>query len=235
MTDAAPRSTPSRHWLRSILIGLLVFAMFLVVAGFLYENIAESRDRRFNPMPGRLVDVGGRRMHIDCTGEGSPTVILDSGLGDTFLSWRKVQPEIAKVTRVCSYDRAGLGYSDSSSQPRTSQVIAEELHALLQAASVQPPYIVVGHSMGGYDVRVYTNLYRSEVVGMVLVIVASRPGKSLSARVEGYGRQLEHAKLNFLPTPRRSASRGCSAFAMTRPWSAQPNVISIRLAKRWPN
>lgn len=169
MTDAAPRSTPSRHWLRSILIGLLVFAMFLVVAGFLYENIAESRDRRFNPMPGRLVDVGGRRMHIDCTGEGSPTVILDSGLGDTFLSWRKVQPEIAKVTRVCSYDRAGLGYSDSSSQPRTSQVIAEELHALLQAASVQPPYIVVGHSMGGYDVRVYTNLYRSEVVGMVLV------------------------------------------------------------------
>ena len=169
MSDAVPPSPTSHHWLRSVLIGLLVFAIVLAVAGFLYENISESRDRRFNPMPGRLVDVGGRIMHIDCTGDGSPTVILDSGLGDTFLSWRKVQPEIAKFTRVCSYDRAGLGYSDSSSQPRTGKVIAEELHALLQAASIPPPYILVGHSMGGYDVRLYASLYRSEVAGMVLV------------------------------------------------------------------
>jgi pimeloyl-ACP methyl ester carboxylesterase len=169
MSDAASPSPTSHHWLRRILIGLLAFAIVLAVAGFLYENISESRDRRFNPMPGRLIDAGGRMMHIDCTGEGLPTVILDSGLGDTFLSWRKVQPEIAKVARVCSYDRAGLGYSDSSPQPRTSKVIAEELHALLQAANIQPPYILVGHSMGGYDVRVYASLYRSEVAGMVLV------------------------------------------------------------------
>jgi pimeloyl-ACP methyl ester carboxylesterase len=115
------------------------------------------------------VDVGGRKMHIDCTGDGSPTVILDSGLGESYLSWRKVQPQIAKFTRVCSYDRAGLGYSDASSQPRTSNVIAEELHALLKAADILPPYVIVGHSMGGYDVRVYTSLYRNEIVGMVLV------------------------------------------------------------------
>jgi len=117
---------------------LLAFLLLLAVAGFLYENISEARDRRFNPLEGRLLDVGGHTMHIDCTGEGSPTVILDSGLGDSYLSWRKVQPEIAKFTRVCSYDRAGLGYSEPSSQPRTSKVIAEELHALLQAASVSP-------------------------------------------------------------------------------------------------
>ena len=135
----------------------------------IYENIFEARDRRFNPMAGRLVDVGGLKMHIDCTGEGSPTVILDSGLGDTYLSWRKVQPQIAKFTRVCSYDRAGLGYSESSSHPRTSKVIAGELHALLQAAGVAPPYVLVGHSMGGYDVRLYASLYRNEVAGMVLV------------------------------------------------------------------
>ncbi len=104
----------------------------LAVAGMIYENISEARDRRFNPMTGRRFDVGGYRMHMDCTGEGSPTVILESGLGDTYVSWRKVQPQIAKFTRVCSYDRAGLGYSDSSPQPRTSKVIAGELHALLQ-------------------------------------------------------------------------------------------------------
>jgi len=96
-------------------------------------------------------------------------VVLDSGLGDSYLSWRKVEPEIAKFTRVCSYDRSGLGYSDSSSRARTSQVISEELHSLLQAASIPPPYVIVGHSMGGYDVRVYTSLYRSEIAGMVLV------------------------------------------------------------------
>jgi pimeloyl-ACP methyl ester carboxylesterase len=80
-----------------------------------------------------------------------------------------VQPEIAKVTRVCSYDRAGIGYSESSSQPRTSKVMAAELHSLLKAAGVAPPYVLVGHSMGGYTVRLYTSLYRNEVVGMVLV------------------------------------------------------------------
>ena len=115
------------------------------------------------------MDVGGRKMHIHCTGDGSPTVILESGLGDSYLSWHKAQPEIAKFTRVCSYDRAGLGFSDPSSQPRTSKVIAEELHALLQAASVPPPYVIVGHSMGGYNVRVYASMYRGEIVGMVLV------------------------------------------------------------------
>lgn len=169
MDNSAPQSVRSPSLFRRIVLMLLVFLLILAVAGFLYENISEARDRRFNPMEGRLVDVGGHKMHIDCTGEGSPTVILDSGLGDSYLSWRKVQPPIAKFTRVCSYDRAGLGYSDPSSQPRTSKVIAEELHALLRAASVSPPYVIVGHSMGGYDVRVYTSLYRNEIVGMVLV------------------------------------------------------------------
>jgi len=108
-------------------------------------------------------------MHIHCTGEGSPTVILDSGLGDSYVTWLGVQSQIAKFTRVCSYDRAGLGYSDSSPRPRTSRVMAEELHALLQAAGIAPPYVLVGHSMGGYNVRLYTSLHRNEITGMVLV------------------------------------------------------------------
>jgi len=158
-----------RPLVRRILLLLLILVLVLAAGGSLYENISEARDRRFNPMPGQLVDVNERKMHIDCLGTGSPAVILDSGLGDEFLSWSKVQPEIAKFTRVCSYDRAGVGYSDPSSEARTSKVIAQELHALLQAAGTEPPYVMVGHSMGGYNVRVYTSAYRSEIVGMVLV------------------------------------------------------------------
>ncbi|MFZ1007764.1 MAG: alpha/beta hydrolase [Candidatus Sulfotelmatobacter sp.] len=120
-------------------------------------------------MPGEVINVGGYKLHIDCTGQGSPTVILDSGLGDTYISWQKVQPQVAQFTRVCSYDRAGLGYSDSSPYPRTSKKIAEELHTLLHNTGVPPPYILVGHSFGGFDVRLYATLYRNEVAGMVLV------------------------------------------------------------------
>ena len=169
MYNEVSPTSPSHSLLRRIVTLLILLILLLAAAGFIYQNISEARDRRFNPMSGKLVAVDGRKMHIDCTGDGTPTVILDSGLGDTYLSWRKVQPEISKITRVCSYDRAGLGYSDSVSGPRTSRAIAEQLHALLQAAGIAPPYVLVGHSMGGYDVRLYASLYRNEVAGMVLV------------------------------------------------------------------
>jgi pimeloyl-ACP methyl ester carboxylesterase len=169
MQNAGPSSPPSRSRLSIAARILFVFLVILVLAGFLYENVSEARDRRFNPMPGQRVDVGGFKMHIHCTGQGSPTVILESGLGDTYVSWRMVQPQIAQFARVCSYDRAGLGFSDSSSQPRTSKVMAEELHALLAAANVAPPYVLVGHSMGGFNVRLFSSLYRNEAAGVVLV------------------------------------------------------------------
>jgi pimeloyl-ACP methyl ester carboxylesterase len=162
-------ATSSPSIFRRIAFALLLIVLILAIAGFLYENISEARDRRFNPMPGRLVDVNLHRMHIDCNGEGGPAVILDSGLGDGYISWRHVQPEIAKFVQVCSYDRSGLGYSDSTSGPRTSKAIAEELHALLANAGVAPPYVLVGHSMAGFDVRIFASLYRNEVAGMVLV------------------------------------------------------------------
>ncbi len=146
-----------------------MLVLVLAAAGFIYENISEARDRRFNPMTGTMVDVDGHKMHIDCIGEGTPPIILDSGLGDSYLSWRKVQPEIGKFTRVCSYDRAGLGYSQSLSGPRTSKAIADQLHTLLQAAGIKPPYVLVGHSMGGFNVRLYASAYPTDVVGMVLV------------------------------------------------------------------
>jgi len=169
MPETQSPTTISQSWFRTAVRVLITLTFTVLVVGFLYENISETRERRFHPMPGQLVDIGGYKMHIDCTGQGSPTVILDAGLGDSFLSWQKVQPEIAKFTRVCSYDRAGLGYSDSSPRPRTTRVFVDELHRLLQHAAIVGPAILVGHSMGGFDIRLYASLYRSEVAGMVLV------------------------------------------------------------------
>jgi len=187
MGDTTTVSVQHSFWLRRIVLGLLGITWLLAACGFIYENISEARDRRFHPMPGRRVEImsGGSSlyMHIDCKGQGTPTVVLDSGLGDSFVSWQKVQPEIAKFTQVCSYDRAGIGYSDPSPRPRTSQVIAEELNSLLRAAGISPPYVLVGHSMGGYDVRVFAGLYRIEVAGMVLVD-ASHPDQEKRLPVE---------------------------------------------------
>jgi pimeloyl-ACP methyl ester carboxylesterase len=197
MDNPESTSSPSKPWFRRIVLGLVLLVLVLALVGFLYQNISEARDRRFNRMPGKLVDVGGRRMHIYCTGEGSPAVILDSGLGATYVPWRAVQPEIAKFTRVCSYDRAGLGYSDPSPQPRTSKVIAEELHTLLHTAEIPPPYVLVGHSMGGYDVRVFASMYRNEVGGMVLVD-SSHPdqGNRLPAELKNLeGREIREGEL----------------------------------------
>ena len=150
---------------------LVLSALFLAIAisGAAYQWVSQNRDRRANPMPGKLVTVGGRKMHIDCSGVGSPTVILDSGLGDSYYAWHKVQPAIARFTRVCSYDRAGIGYSEASGGPRTSRTFAGQLHDLLRAAEIAPPYLLAGHSMGGFDVRIFASLYRQEVAGVVLV------------------------------------------------------------------
>ena len=165
-------SSKKQRWLRGVVYAaalLVCLPVLLAGMGAAYQWIAGVRDRRANPAPGKMVDVGGFRMHLYCVGQGSPTVILDSGLSDTWLVWYKVQPQVTQFTRVCSYDRAGLGWSDPSPRPRTSQVIAEELHALLKKANVAPPFVMVGHSMGGLDVRMYASLYPSDVVGMVLV------------------------------------------------------------------
>jgi len=149
----------------------VAIVVLLALAGYIYQNIFEARARRFNAMPGKMVqlDHSSLSMHIDCTGEGTPTVILESGLGDSYISWRRTQPLIAKFTRVCSYDRAGIGYSGASSEARTSGVFAKQLHTLLQGAGIAPPYVLVGHSLGGFDVRIFAKEHPQEVAGMVLV------------------------------------------------------------------
>jgi pimeloyl-ACP methyl ester carboxylesterase len=151
----------------AVLVGLIVV---LGLVGARYESAAEAADVRAYPPPGQLVDVGGYRLHINCTGTGSPTVVIDAGLGDWSASWSSwVQPGVAKTTRVCTYDRAGMGYSEPGSLPRNAQQFAKELHTLLQNAGIPGPYVLVGHSMGGLPVRVFAHAYATDVAGVVLI------------------------------------------------------------------
>jgi pimeloyl-ACP methyl ester carboxylesterase len=168
--DDRTKNRSKLRWLGYVLGGFIVLILLLAAIGATYESIESSRDRRMNPPPGQLVDIGGYKMHLDCTGQGTPTVLLESGLGDSWLVWYKVQPAISKFTRVCSYDRAGLGFSDPQPERQPdSRNIAHNLHTLLASAEVKSPYILVGHSIGGIHIRVYQNLYPADVVGMVLV------------------------------------------------------------------
>ena len=148
-----------------MVIGLVALA----VIGAIYQAFGTEIYRRIYPPPGELVDVGGHSLHINCVGEGSPTVILESGSGANSVDWANIQPEVANTTRVCAYDRAGSGWSEPSPEPRDPQQIAGELHTLLGNAGIDGPYVLVGHSFGGLYVRMYAELYPNEVEGMVLV------------------------------------------------------------------
>ncbi len=151
-----------------------------MVASICYQIIGSVSDRRRYPPHGKLVDVGGYRLHISVSGEGEPTVILDTGLGHTSQIWGLVQSEVASFTRVCSYDRAGYGWSDPRSSPRTSIQIVEELHKLLKNAGLPGPYVLVGHSFGGLNMYLYALRYPNEVAGLVLVDAVSYDTLTLS-------------------------------------------------------
>ena len=171
----------------------LMAAISLAILPALPATAAVQTDATVTPIPppGRLVDIGGWRLHILCTGEphpGQPTVILEAGIGDFSVEWSLVQPRVAPFARVCSYDRADEGWSDYGPHPRTMHQIVYELHALLDQAGVKPPYVLVGHSYGGWLVRLYRSRYPSDVVGLVLV----EAGGDDPVRVLGDG-QLRHA------------------------------------------
>lgn len=163
-----PMRKQKAHW---ALNAAFVFAGLLVVfalMGASYQSVETRVDARQFPQVGKSVGVGGYSLNINCTGQGIPTTILESGLEDQSVDWSTVQPGIAKFTRVCSYDRAGYGWSNPGPMPRTSIQIAKELHTLLQNAGEKSPYVLVGHSFGAVNVRVYNGLYPNDVVGMVL-------------------------------------------------------------------
>jgi pimeloyl-ACP methyl ester carboxylesterase len=146
---------------------IAVLAISAVGDGF--ETVREAVDAKAYPMPGRLVDVGGHRLHLSCTGSGSPTVVLEPGAGAMSSSLGWITPNVARDTRVCVYDRAGRGWSDTADTPQDGAQIATDLHTLLHAAEVPGPYVLAGHSFGGLYTLTFAARYPAEVAGMVLV------------------------------------------------------------------
>ena len=173
----------ARRSLRSLTRRLVLYPLFvgLVVAGVAgsYETIQDQVDRSATAMPGHLVDVGGYRLYVHCTGSGSPTVVLVSGLAETSVYWDGwIAPAVAQNTTVCSYDRAGQGWSDPPASPQDGVAVASDLNTLLDRAQIAGPYVLVGHSTGGAYIRVFAARYPDQVAGMVFL--DSQPNEALT-------------------------------------------------------
>jgi pimeloyl-ACP methyl ester carboxylesterase len=157
------------RWTRRILVALSGLLILAAIWGATWQWLATRKDLASTPPPGRLVDVGGHRLHLWCTGAGAPAVILENGLGGSTAAWGFVQPEVARFTRVCSYDRAGLGYSDAGPSPRTARRMANELAELVARSGISGRLILVAASSGGFNVRVFASDHPDRVAGLVLV------------------------------------------------------------------
>ena len=150
---------------------LAIFGLLLlgIMLGIVYQFVGTRRDRRTHPPPGRMIDLGTHRLHLLEIGSEGPTIVLESGLMSTVLSWSELQRELSKSFRVVSYDRAGLGWSELGPMTRTADRIVDELHLALEKASIAPPYILVGHSFGGLTMQLFAARFPNEVMGMVLI------------------------------------------------------------------
>ena len=181
------------------IVGLILAAL---IAG---AELTMAQKPPAGPTPGQLIDVGSHKMHIRCVGpaNGSPTVILEAGGGAFSSDWSRVQGILSPDVRVCAYDRAGSGWSELGPAPRTMAQEAFELHLLLEGAGVHRPYVLVGHSIGGLLVRLYTAQYGGEVVGLVLVDPTHESDMLGSLRYGGWVRLREKAVARIVPEPRR--------------------------------
>jgi pimeloyl-ACP methyl ester carboxylesterase len=170
-------------------IGLVVVALIVLVlaVGTGYEAYARHQARSEFPPPGGMIDLGGRRIHLDCRGTGAPTVVFEAGL-DTYgsLAWSAVHDSVAAFTRACAYDRAGIMWSDPKAGPLHADTIADDLRATLGAAGEKSPFVLVGHSLGGIYVVDYTRKFGDQVAGLVFVD-ASHPDQNRRLQAAGFG------------------------------------------------
>ncbi len=184
---------------RALLIGCAI-VLVLALAGATYQGVATALERRQFPHPGRLVDVGGHQLHLYCMGSGSPTVVLEAPATAMSSAWAWVQSDVANTTRVCSYDRAGLGWSEAGDAPFTPQAVPAELHALLQRAGEHQPYVMAGAELGAAFASLYASTYPDETAALVVI---DPPGRYSSS----------------LP------STGATTFLTVSPWLARTGVL----------
>jgi pimeloyl-ACP methyl ester carboxylesterase len=186
------------RWTKQILLGIGCFVVLAALVGAGFETFMRWQTSHRYPVSGQLVDIGGRKIQIDCRGKGSPTVVLESGL-DTLgsLSWATVHDAIAQTTRICAYSRAGILWSDPSPDAFDSKKVAQDLHTALTKAGETTPWVMVGHSLGGPYIMMFTSLYNSEVAGLVFVD-ASHPDQVAPLR-KITGTSLEAQLSSFIP------------------------------------
>jgi pimeloyl-ACP methyl ester carboxylesterase len=168
---------------------IIATPLILLALGFLFESIASRSDPVRYPPPGKMVDIGGYGLHLVCEGErraGQPLVLIEAGSGSSSPDWALVLPEIGGFARVCTYDRAGLGWSDPGPPPRTSMAYASEMEMLLERSEEEPPYLLVAHSLGGHTARIFTADHPEEVAGMIL-IDARPPSRNIPSKPMGSG------------------------------------------------
>lgn len=182
-------------YIRRAIVGIGVAAVVIVLLGATYQGVATALERRDFPAPGHLTDVGGHQLHIHCEGEGPLTVILEAPELGLSAMWGLVQPALAESTRVCSYDRAGLGWSEAGDGPFDARAVPLELHAVLAREQVPPPYLMIGQSLGAAFALLYTANYPAEVIGLVLLDDPTSDARSTPSpeAVGAFGRHLGYA------------------------------------------
>jgi pimeloyl-ACP methyl ester carboxylesterase len=206
---------------RDIGWGFLVVIILGTICGATYEALSRYRAANEFPLIGKLVDIGGRRIQLDCRGAGTPTVVFESGLDiNGSLSWSAIHDEIAKTTRACAYSRAGIMWSDPSGGVQNGTTIAEDLHVTLLNAGEKAPYVLVGHSLGGPYIMIYTKYFGSEVAGLVFVD-ASHPDQ--------FERFKAVASLSN-PMPLRLIEKAAAALA----WTGITRGLVVPLLERSP-
>jgi pimeloyl-ACP methyl ester carboxylesterase len=233
-------ATPALRAVLATLSAVLLLSIDGVSLGQFEPAAATEEDSRLLSYlgPGQLVDIGGRRINLHCSGSGTPTVVLMAGLSSWSPIWDKTQPVIAKETRVCAFDRASYGFSDPAPRPPILSDTVNDLHAALKAAPISGPYVLVGHSLGGVEARLYAQRWPQDVAGMVLIdtspagellIEAKQPGLADDEEIDDWVSDELHCVLSAAHgplEPSNPAYQGCS--------KSLPSDTPAAFRKAWP-